>query len=130
MATQEITKENIGQTIAENDIVLFDFWADWCGPCKNFAPVYEAASEKNPDIVFGKIDTEAQQELAAAFQIQSIPTIMAFREGVGIFSEAGALPAEGLDQLIEGIKGVDMEEVHAQVAAQQAEAEKGEAPQG
>ncbi|GAA1999520.1 thioredoxin [Brevibacterium samyangense] len=125
MATLEITKESLASTIDDNDIVLLDFWADWCGPCKNFAPVFEAASEAEPDIVFGKIDTEDQQELAAGFRITSIPTLMAFREGVLVFSQAGALPGPVLDDLISQVKGLDMEEVHAKVA----EAQKAQAAQ-
>jgi thioredoxin 1 len=116
MATVDITQDTLGQTIAENDIVLLDWWADWCGPCKQFAPTYEAASEKHEDIVFGKVDTEDQQMLAASAQISSIPTLMAFREGVLVFSQPGALPASALDQVIDAVKGLDMEEVRAEVA--------------
>lgn len=122
MATVELTVENFDQTILGNDTIIVDFWAEWCGPCKMFGPVFEAASEKNPDIVFGKVDTEAQQQLAAAAGIQSIPTLMVFRERVLVFSQAGALPAPALDELIAAIKGLDMSEVHAAVAQQQAEA--------
>lgn len=116
MSSREITITNFEETIESNDIVFLDFWAEWCGPCRNFAPVYEAAAVANPEIVFGKVDTEAQQELAAGFQITSIPTIMAFREGILLFSEPGALAAPQLDQLIEGIKHVDMVEVKKMVA--------------
>jgi thioredoxin 1/thioredoxin 2 len=119
MATIEITTENLDDVVANNEIVFLDFWAAWCGPCRNFAPTYEAAAAANPDIVFGKIDTEAQQELAAAFQIRSIPTIAAIRDGVMVFREAGALPASAFDQIIEGVRGLDMEQVHAEIAAQQ-----------
>lgn len=122
MATVELTVENFDATILGNDIIIVDFWAEWCGPCKMFGPVFEAASEKNPEIVFGKVDTEAQQQLAAAAGIQSIPTLMVFRERVLVFSQAGALPAPALDELITAIKGLDMTEVHAAVAKQQAEA--------
>lgn len=101
-------------------LTLVDFWAAWCGPCKNFAPTYEAASEAHPEIVFAKIDTEAQQELAAAFQIRSIPTIAVIREGVMVFRESGALPASALDQVIEGVRGLDMDQVRAEIAQQQA----------
>lgn len=116
MATVDITQDTLGQTIAENDIVLLDWWADWCGPCKQFAPTYEAASEKHEDIVFGKVDTEDQQMLAASAQISSIPTLMAFREGILVFSQPGALPSSALDQVIDAVKGLDMEEVRAEVA--------------
>lgn len=116
MATVDITQDTLGQTIAENDIVLLDWWADWCGPCKQFAPTYEAASDKHEDIVFGKVDTEDQQMLAASAQISSIPTLMAFREGILVFSQPGALPASALDQVIDAVKGLDMEEVRAEVA--------------
>lgn len=120
MATTEVTVDNFNSTIEDNDIVLLDFWADWCGPCKMFAPVFEKAAESNSDVVFGKIDTEAQQELAAAFQIRSIPTLMAFRENVLVFSQPGALNGGQLDEVINAVRGLDMEEVHAKVAEQQA----------
>ncbi|MGX5356839.1 thioredoxin family protein [Kocuria sp. KH4] len=116
MATVDITQDTLGQTIAENDIVLLDWWAEWCGPCKQFAPTYEAASEKHEDIVFGKVDTEDQQMLAASAQISSIPTLMAFREGILVFSQPGALPSSALDQVIDAVKGLDMDEVRAEVA--------------
>ena len=122
MATVDITQDTLGQTIAENDIVLLDWWADWCGPCKQFAPTYEAASEKHEDIVFGKVDTEDQQMLASSAQISSIPTLMAFREGILVFSQPGALPASALDQVIDAVKGLDMEEVRAEVAKQSQDA--------
>lgn len=120
MASIEITSENFSSILENNDIIFLDFWAEWCGPCRGFAPIYEAAAEANPDIVFGKIDTEAQQELAGTFQIRSIPTIAAIREGVMVFRESGALPASSLDQVIDGVRRLDMAEVRAEIAAQQA----------
>lgn len=120
MATVELTADNFNDTIAQNAIVFLDFWAAWCGPCRNFAPTYEAASEAHPDIVFAKVDTEAQQDLAAAFQIRSIPTIAVIREGVMVFRESGALPGNALNQVIDGVRGLDMDQVRAEIAAQQA----------
>ena len=120
MATQEITIDNLDSTITGSDMVFLDFWADWCGPCHMFAPVFEKAAEQNTDVVFGKIDTEAQQELASGFGIMSIPTLMAFREGVLVFNQPGALNRQQLDEVIDAVRGLDMEEVHAEVAKQQA----------
>lgn len=125
MATVELTKENFEQTITDNDFVLIDFWAEWCGPCKNFAPIYEEASEKYPDIVFAKVNTEEQQELAAYFQIRSIPTLMIFRERVIIFSQPGMLPGSALDELIGKAKELDMDQVRKEVEQQQQNQQQG-----
>jgi thioredoxin 1 len=119
MATTELTIDNFESHVKDDDILLVDFWASWCGPCLQFAPTYESASEANPDITFGSINTEEQQELASAAGIQSIPTLMAFREGILVFAQPGALPATALDQVIEGVRGLDMEDVRRQIAQQQ-----------
>jgi len=121
MSTRNLTAADFGTTISENPIVLVDFWASWCGPCRMFAPVYDAASQQHPDIVFGKIDTEAEQQLAAAARITSIPTLMAFRDGILVFSQPGALPAAGLEQVIAAVRDLDMDDVRRRVAAQQAD---------
>jgi thioredoxin 1 len=121
MATKNITAEDFESTITDNDIVLVDFWADWCGPCKRFAPIYEKASEEHSDITFAKLDTDANQELSGQLGIEGIPTLMAFREGVLVFNQAGALPGPALKQVIDAVKGLDMDEVHAEVAKLQAE---------
>jgi thioredoxin 1 len=122
MATVEITKDNFDDTVTSNDIVLVDFWAEWCGPCRQFAPVFEQASVDNPDLVFGKVDTEAQPELQMAFDVMSIPTLMIFREQVLLFSQPGSLPGPVLTDLIEKVRAVDMAEVHAEIAKQEAAA--------
>ena len=121
MATIDIVADTLDRTVQDNDIVLLDFWASWCGPCRQFAPVYEEASERHDDVVFGSVNTETEQQLSAAAGITSIPTLMAFREGVLVFSQPGALPAPALEELITAVKGLDMEDVHRQVAAQQAQ---------
>ncbi|WP_300404957.1 co-chaperone YbbN [uncultured Nocardioides sp.] len=121
MATIELTAENFESHVKDDDILFVDFWASWCGPCRQFAPTYEAASEAHPEITFGSVNTEEQQELASAAGISSIPTLMAFREGILVFAQPGALPPAGLDQVIGAVKGLDMEDVRAQVAAQAAQ---------
>jgi thioredoxin 1 len=117
MTTRNLTGSDFESTVLSNEIVLVDFWASWCGPCRMFAPVYEAASEQHPDIVFGKVDTEAEQALAATAGITSIPTLMAFRDGILVFSQPGALPAAGLEQVISAVRALDMDDVRRKVAA-------------
>ena len=120
MATVDITKESFEKTITENDIVLIDFWASWCGPCKQFAPVFESLSESHPEAVFAKINTEEQQELAGHFQIRSIPTLMIFREQIIVFSQPGAIPPAALEDVLGKVVALDMDDVRRQVAAQAA----------
>ena len=119
MATVTLHNDNFETTVAENAIVLVDFWATWCGPCRQFGPVYEEASNKHTDIVFGKVNTDAEQNLARAAQISSIPTIMAFRDGIAVFRQSGALPGAALDDLIQQIRDLDMDQVRASIAESQ-----------
>ena len=121
MATVELNEQTLEKTVVENDIVIIDFWAPWCGPCKSFGPIYEEVSEKHPDIVFAKVNTEEEQAIGAHFQIRSIPTLMIFREQVVLFSEAGMLPAKALEELIEQVKSLDMVQVKAEIDAAEAE---------
>lgn len=121
MATVDVDFEKFGKTIEENDVVLVDFWASWCGPCRMFGPIYDEASNRHEDVVFAKVDTEAEQQLAVAAQIQSIPTLMAFREGIAVFRHSGVLQGEALDDIIRQIKELDMDEVRKQI--QQADGE-------
>ena len=125
MATVDLTATDFTSTIEDNGIVLIDFWADWCGPCKMFAPWYEEVSQEHTDVVFAKVDTEAEQALAGSFGIRSIPTLMAFRDGILLYKEAGALPKEALGQLVDQVKALDMEDVRRQVAEAAAAAEGG-----
>jgi thioredoxin 1 len=122
MATVALTKDTFEQTVATGAIVLVDFWAAWCGPCRRFAPVYEQASNEHPDIVFGKVDTETEQQLAAAARIYSIPTLMAIRDGIVVFAQPGALPPAALNEVISAVRALDMDDIRAKIAAKQASA--------
>ena len=124
MATVELTKDNFEQTVNGNPIVIVDFWAPWCGPCRGFAPVFEKASESHPDVVFAKVNSDQQQELAGAFNIRSIPTLMVFRENVILFQQAGALPGQALEQVLTQAKSIDIAKVHEEIAAQGRAAEQ------
>lgn len=115
MATIELTSDEFAETVGKSGIVLVDFWASWCGPCRMFAPIFEDASNRHPDVVFAKVNTEAEQQLAAAAQISSIPTLMAFRDGIAVFKQGGALPAAALDDVISQIKDLDMDDVRRQI---------------
>lgn len=121
MATTELTETTIERAIKDHEIVLVDFWAEWCGPCKRFGPVFEASQEANPEVLHARVDTDAEQDLARQLDIESIPTLMAFRDGVLVFRQAGALPAPALAQVLTAVRGLDMDDVRAQIAAQDAE---------
>ena len=122
MATQELTADNFNDTVESNDIVVLDFWAEWCGPCRTFGPIFEKVSDQHPDIVFGKIDTDAEQALGAAFNIRSIPTLMVIRDGVVVFNQAGVLPEKALEDLLSQVEDLDMDEVRSEVEEHEAHA--------
>jgi thioredoxin 1 len=128
MAVVELTKENFEQVVTSNPTVVVDYWAPWCGPCRGFAPVFEKVSEQHPDVVFAKVNTDEEQEIAAHFQIRSIPTLMVFREQIIVFSQPGALPQGAFQQVVEKAKALDMEDVRKQIAQQDTEEAKGAAP--
>ena len=128
MATVELNKENFQQTVTANDLVIVDFWAPWCGPCRSFAPVFEAASERHADVVFGKVNADNEQELAGAFNIRSIPYVMVLREKVIVFAQAGALPAEGLESIVQQARALDMEQVRKDIAEEQQQQSASGAP--
>jgi len=130
MATVELTRDNFEEVVTKNDIIIVDFWAPWCGPCKGFAPVFEAASEKHADVVFAKLNTDEQQDIAAHFAIRSIPTIMVFREQVVHFSQAGALPGEALESIVTQAKALDMKQVREDIATQERERAEAQTDKG